>query len=342
MHVKHTCAVSAPYMLVPLEILSPPCKGPGAGRWIPFRCLSFFLGPRRRGREAGPPPRGSTRRPGCSEQRWARLGAGGGAGRGAGGGPGGVTWRAAAAEGEVAAPALEGVRGRECPEPGRRAAARGTPEPGPAAGARPGEWPGLAGPPRGRAPGGRAPGKPRPGRGSCAGRSWRGQGWGAPPEPPLAVPSVRAGTATSSPRTGATLSVDAPGQPGFEWEPEEAARLAVGGSRQRLSSRLRWPWGSRVESGVSPGHLCAQGLWTPGAGRPLALPRTTQVVAGGWVASDTKEGAALCPERLEGFRGIQGSLSAPQRCAQLCLCDCAFSWLCCGIAEGWLPHSGRI
>lgn len=159
---------------------------------------------------------------------------------------------------------------------------------------------------------------------------------------PLAVPSVRAGTATSSPRTGATLSVDAPGQPGFEWEPEEAARLAVGGSRQRLSSRLRWPWGSRVESGVSPGHLCAQGLWTPGAGRPLALPRTTQVVAGGWVASDTKEGAALCPERLEGFRGIQGSLSAPQRCAQLCLGDCAFSWLCCGIAEGWLPHSGRI
>lgn len=196
------------------------------------------------------------------------------------------------------------MRGRECPEPGRRAAARGTPEPGPAAGARPGEWPGLAGPPRGRAPGGRAPGKPRPGRGSCAGRSWRGQGWGAPPEPPLAVPSVRAGTATSSARTGATLSVDAPGQPGYEWEPEEAARLAVGGSRQRLSSRLRWPWGSRVESGVSPGHLCAQGLWTPGAGRPLALPRTTQVVADGWVASDTRKAQ---PFALRDWRVFEGS-----------------------------------
>lgn len=191
MHVRHTCAVSAPYMLVPLEILSPPCKGPGAGRWIPFCCLSFLLGPRRRDPEAGPPPRGSTRRPGCSEQR-AALGpprGRGWGGPGRRGGPGGVTWRAAAAEGEVAAPALEGVRGRECLEPGRRAAARGTPEPGPAAAARPGEWPGRAGPPRGRAPGGRAPGKPRPGRGSCAGRSWREQGWGAPPEPRSLCPA---------------------------------------------------------------------------------------------------------------------------------------------------------
>lgn len=34
MHVKHMCAVS-PYMLVPLEILSPPCKGPGAGSGSP-------------------------------------------------------------------------------------------------------------------------------------------------------------------------------------------------------------------------------------------------------------------------------------------------------------------
>lgn len=204
------------------------------------------------------------------------------------------------------------------------------PEPGPAAEARPGEWPGRAGAPGGRAPGGRAPGKPRPGRGSCVGLSWRGQGWGTPPGPPLAVPSVRAGTATSSPLTGATPSVDAPGQPGFEWEPEEAARLAVGGSRQRLSSRLRWPWGSRVESGVFPGHLCAHGLWTPGAGRPLALPRTTQVVAAGWVASDTKEGAAPCPERLESFRGIQGSLSCPT-----VVCISMFVRLCVFLVMLW-------
>lgn len=106
------------------------------GRSIPSRCLSFFLGRRRRGPRPGPPP-GRTRRRGCPELR-----AGGGAGRGAGGGPGGVTWRAAAAEAEVTAPASEGVRCRECPQPGRRAAARGTPEPAPAAGARPGEWPG--------------------------------------------------------------------------------------------------------------------------------------------------------------------------------------------------------
>lgn len=106
---------------------------------------------------------------GCSERRavedppWAR----GGAGRGVGGGPGGVTWRVALAKAEVAAPALEGVRCRECPEPGRRASARGTLEPGPAAGTRPGGWHGQVGGPAGR----ELMWCPE----NSPGRSWRGQ-----------------------------------------------------------------------------------------------------------------------------------------------------------------------
>lgn len=121
-------------MLVPLDVLAPPCKRPGAGRWIPLP-LPQFLPPPAEARSRGWPALGEGARGALgalsSGRRWARLGAGGGAGRGAGGGPGGVTWRAAAAEGEVAAPASEGVRGRECPEPGQRAATRGTRSPDP-------------------------------------------------------------------------------------------------------------------------------------------------------------------------------------------------------------------
>lgn len=216
------------------------------GRSIPSGCLSFFLGPRRRGPRPGPPP-GRTRRRGCPELR-----AGAGAGRGAGGGPGGVTWRASAAEAEVTAPASEGVRGRECPQPGRRAAARGTPEPGPVAGARPGEWPGRVRAHAG-ARGTRARGAASRGD-LCPGAAGAGRGGARRRGPrPLCPGPARRRRGSGLRRRPLPHSGPAPlrrlvswVRPALNESLEEAARLAVWGSCERWWCRLRWPGGGRA------------------------------------------------------------------------------------------------
>lgn len=224
MHVKHMCAVSAPYMLVPLEILST-LQGTWGRQVDPLPLPQLLPRPRRRGREAGLAPRGARGAPGAQEQR-AALGPPSGpgwGGPGRRGGPGGVTWRAAAAEGDSSARVEAAAAGA----PGARTAggcAR-DPEPGPAQG-RPGEWPARGAAPGGRAPGGRAR-KAASREGVLRGAQLAQQGWGAPPEPPLRAQRP-AGTATSSPRTGATLSVDAPGQPGFEWNRRKRRGLRSG------------------------------------------------------------------------------------------------------------------
>lgn len=130
---------------------------------LPLLLPRFLPLPAEAGSQARPAPLGCSERRVVEDPPWAR----GGAGRGAGDGPGGVTWRVALAKAEVAAPALEGVRCRECPEPGRRASARGTLEPGPAAGTRPGGWHGQVGGPTGR----ELTWCPE----NSPGRSWRGQ-----------------------------------------------------------------------------------------------------------------------------------------------------------------------
>lgn len=253
----------------------------------PSRCVGFFLC----GCRPGPRP---GRRTGVLQAAGgtgpASGGGWGGASRGVRGGPRGVTWRAAEAEeAEVAAHALWGVRGKECPEPGRRAAARGTPKPGPAAGARPGGWPGQKGAhvgARGPVLGQLAPGGLRPRGNLRRGAAGTGRGGSA-----VWVPARGAGGPGGEGRSPGRaadhfltrgrrhLAGRCPrAAPALNGNPEEATRRA-------LAFEAPVAAGSCEGSGRVSDHLCP-GLADSARRRgPRHFPLLHRWLPGGWVAA---------------------------------------------------------
>lgn len=281
--------------------LSPPRQGPGTGRFL-ISCLSFFLCPRRRG------PRPARPRGAASPGELAAAGGQGPprAGVGRAGARGAAPARSRGARPRPKQKwqrprrraCAQGVPGARSPHRGGRGQVSG-PAPGERSG-RPGPAPGGAGA-RGAGLGGPAPG-----------RSWRAQGRGAPSGPPPAAPGSRAATAGSDPGRWlrshpgpAPLRRSGPwAAPALNGNREEAARLGVGGSRERWRrrSRLLWPLGPTWARAVFAGHLRAQGSPTS---RGRAAPGTSPYYTGGcggW-RSDTTEGAAGPQGRRGQFSG---------------------------------------
>lgn len=299
LYVKHLDAVGAPQTLGRRsQVLALPRRWPRAAR-----------SPRPRPQF---PPLAAEARTRCRGERRGGRGRaasgrrGGGPGRG--GRPPGVTWRAAAAEAEVAAPALEGARRRECPEPG------------PAAGH--GQVRGPAGRECARAPGVGGETRARSG-GTAPGRSGRGQEWGAPSGAPARSawgPAEEAGVGAWPPATSSQgtapprRSVPADG-PGFEWEPGGSG--AACGRRVALAFKAPAAAASRAGSGrVSRPRLCSELANCGRPGGPPALPRITQVVTGQWVGGGAVPRKAQ-PSPRRGGGGSVGGFMIPAPTLQL-------------------------